>query len=265
MNFKSTHVFPLEHEQQWNDSNYGRWITVPPADPSHGTINSIQNGILLTREMHFSFNNYSWSINPDVRNTPIFRYSWLMSKQDNHKIVCFTPDLDYYQIAGRHLDQEFLANPLRPSDSLLRWHFRQAVLVNMRGLGEPCFESESPSSPDIMGITDEVSLTCTDPIPSGARVEAFRQAVRERDRRCIATGRLAPLGHLGWWSNFESTHIIPLDYEQHWNDSNCSRWITIPPADLSHGTINSVQNGILLTREMQVAFNSYCWSIDADV
>ena len=63
--------------------------------------------------------------------------------------------MDYYQIAGHHLDQEFLADPLRPPNDLLRWHFRQAVLVNMKGLGEPCFEtdfeSESPPGSDIMG------------------------------------------------------------------------------------------------------------------
>jgi len=40
-------------------------------------------------------------------------------------------------IAGTHLDQQFLDKPDRPVDQLLRWHFRQAVLANMRGAGEP--------------------------------------------------------------------------------------------------------------------------------
>ena len=104
-----------------------------------------------------------------------------------------------------------------------------------------------------------------DSIPLGIRVEAFRQAVRERDRRCIATGRPASLAHLGWWNFFEAAHIFPLDYEQEWNDSNYSRLITVPPADLSHGTISSVQNGILLTQEMHLPFNNYSWSINPDV
>ena len=56
--------------------------------------------------------------------------------------MCFTPELDYDQIAGRQLDQEFLADPLRPPDELLRWHFRQAVLTHIKGLGEPLFESD---------------------------------------------------------------------------------------------------------------------------
>jgi len=66
-------------------------------------------------------------------------------------MVCFAPDLDYYQIAGRHLDQKFLDNPLRPPDELLRWHFHQAVLTNIKGVGEPCLENCFPHGSDIMG------------------------------------------------------------------------------------------------------------------
>ena len=65
--------------------------------------------------------------------------------------MCFTPDLAPYHIAGRHLDQTFTDNPLRPPDDLLRWHFRQAVLVNMKGVGEPTFEHDFPAGSDVMG------------------------------------------------------------------------------------------------------------------
>ena len=65
--------------------------------------------------------------------------------------MCFTPDSINYPIAGRYLDQKFLSDPLRPVDELLRWHFRQAVLVNMKGMGEPCFENDFPPGSDIMG------------------------------------------------------------------------------------------------------------------
>lgn len=54
-------------------------------------------------------------------------------------------------IAGRHLDQQFLEDPRRPVDQLLRWHFRQAVLANMRGAGEPVFEFDFPPSSDMVG------------------------------------------------------------------------------------------------------------------
>jgi hypothetical protein len=63
--------------------------------------------------------------------------------------MCF--DLDDNNIAGKHLDQEFLDNPQRPVDQLLRWHFRQAVLVNMKGAGEPTFEHDFPPGSDMIG------------------------------------------------------------------------------------------------------------------
>ncbi|KAG9233330.1 hypothetical protein BJ875DRAFT_505463 [Amylocarpus encephaloides] len=47
--------------------------------------------------------------------------------------------------------QEFLNNPQRPVDQLLRWHHRQAVLANMRAAGEPRFEHNFPPGSDIVG------------------------------------------------------------------------------------------------------------------
>jgi len=63
--------------------------------------------------------------------------------------VCFVDD--DIGIAGTYLDQEFLNNPQRPVDQLLRWHFRQAVFVNMRDAGEPMFEHDFPPGSDMMG------------------------------------------------------------------------------------------------------------------
>jgi hypothetical protein len=54
-------------------------------------------------------------------------------------------------IAGGHLDPQLLNHPQRPIDEFLRWHFRQAVLTNMRGAGEPVFEHDFPPGSDIMG------------------------------------------------------------------------------------------------------------------
>jgi hypothetical protein len=58
---------------------------------------------------------------------------------------------DSEEIAGKHLDQRFLDDPQRPPDELFRWHFRQTVLINMRGAGEPLFEHDFPPGSDIMG------------------------------------------------------------------------------------------------------------------
>jgi hypothetical protein len=42
------------------------------------------------------------------------------------------------------------ADPHRVSDQLLRWHFRQSVLANMRGAGEHVFEYDFPPGTDML-------------------------------------------------------------------------------------------------------------------
>ena len=100
--------------------------------------------------------------------------------------MCFTPHSYLYHIAGRHLDQTFLDNPLRPVDELLRWHFRQAVLVNLKGEGEPCFETDFPPGSDIMG---EIMSS-----PKGAERMEFELLSRfnaMRDPEAIVGGQIA--------------------------------------------------------------------------
>lgn len=41
-------------------------------------------------------------------------------------------------------------DPHRVPDELLRWHFRQSVLANMRGRGEPIFECDFPPGTDMV-------------------------------------------------------------------------------------------------------------------
>jgi len=63
--------------------------------------------------------------------------------------VCFDRDGD--GIAGKLFDQRPPDDPQRPAEQLLRWHFQQAVLVNMKGAGEPIFEHDFPPGSDIVG------------------------------------------------------------------------------------------------------------------
>jgi len=63
--------------------------------------------------------------------------------------VGFDEDVD--DIGSQYLDQQLLNHPDRPADQLLRWHFRQAVLANMRGAGEPVFENDFPPGSDMAG------------------------------------------------------------------------------------------------------------------
>ena len=114
-------------------------------------------------------------------------------------------------------------------------------------------------------LTEEVPLLRALSLHSGSRIVSFRDAVRERDRRCVISGMRVFRPDLGNWTCFEVAHIFPLAYEDHWNKSNYSRWITVPPANESDGTIHSVQNGILLTANMHALFDAYIVSINPDV
>lgn len=124
-------------------------------------INSCQNGLLLRRDLHTMFDNYLISVNPDVSDFAediiiIIMIVLLVANvlfiylKDGYKIIVFNRDI--FGLDGRVLDP-VCRNPTdlhRVSDELLRWHFRQSVLANMRGAGEPIFEHDFPSGTDMM-------------------------------------------------------------------------------------------------------------------
>ncbi|EZF35531.1 hypothetical protein H109_01523 [Trichophyton interdigitale MR816] len=131
--FEAAHVFPLQ-QNIWVEHGFGRWASNIENQVGGLSINSIQNGLLLKSNVHQFFDAYKISINPD----------------DGYKVVCFGPDL--LGVDGRVLDP-ICRNPndsSRVSDELLRWHFRQAVLANMKGSGDPTFEHDFPPGTDIM-------------------------------------------------------------------------------------------------------------------
>ncbi|KAH0559756.1 hypothetical protein GP486_003727 [Trichoglossum hirsutum] len=111
-------------------------------------------------------------------------------------------------------------------------------------------------------INNEGYLARAVSVASGTRLASFRDAVRERDKGCVVTGKVAVNAYKNNWVGFQAAHVFPLAYEQQWKDGNYSRWITIPAAD--GGTINSVQNGILLRSDIHARFDTYDFSIDPD-
>ena len=89
--------------------------------------------------------------------------------------------------------------------------------------------------------------------------------MRHRDGGCILTGTPTLPGR---WVALQTAHIFPLAYEGHWNRYSYHNLITIPPDRESDGSINSVQNGIVLCDEMRsyfdnyiVAINPYVWKV----
>lgn len=60
--FEAAHIFPREKETLWRQFNYGRWIT----NMEGSRINSTQNGLLMLGNLHTCFDQYLFSVNPDV-------------------------------------------------------------------------------------------------------------------------------------------------------------------------------------------------------
>lgn len=152
--FEAAHIFPLACESIWTEFNYGRWITDMDSTTGGSGINSIQNGLLLQATFHTDFNNYLFSINPDVRKYSVTKTTMRLLltnlEQDGYKITYFGPDP--FGLDDKILDPVCRnpQDPHRVSDALLRWHFRQAVLANMQGAGEPIFEHDFPPGTDML-------------------------------------------------------------------------------------------------------------------
>jgi hypothetical protein len=100
---------------------------------------------------------------------------------------------------------------------------------------------------------------------TGIRTQSFCNAVRSRDGQCVITGKEAPDAANDNWNGLQAAHIFPLGYLDHWKESNFPNLITIPPASEKVGSINSVQNGLLLRNDIHNHFDCYDFSINPDV
>ncbi|KAK9384451.1 hypothetical protein V1515DRAFT_632823 [Lipomyces mesembrius] len=126
--------FPFSQEELFIRLNYSQYLTNTYEETGTG-INSCQNGLLMRSTVHKQFDSYNFAIDPD----------------DDYKMTCFAEDID--GVDGRTLDP-VCRDPRdenRVVDEFLRWHFRQAVLANMKGRGEPIFESDFPDGSDMVG------------------------------------------------------------------------------------------------------------------
>ncbi|KAK9236195.1 hypothetical protein V1525DRAFT_451450 [Lipomyces kononenkoae] len=93
--FQDAHSFPLEYESLWIQDNCSRWITNMDSAVESSKINSLQNGLLMSENLHTVFDQYLFSVNPDVE---------ILDP------ICRDPD-----------------SPDHVSDDVLRWHFRQCT------------------------------------------------------------------------------------------------------------------------------------------
>lgn len=93
----------------------------------------------------------------------------------------------------------------------------------------------------------------------------FRDGIRGRDRKCMVSGGGGLLASSGVWTKLEAAHVFPLECESLWNEFGFSRWVTNMDETMGISKINSVQNGLLMKRDLHSAFDQYFFSINPDV
>lgn len=130
--FETAHIFPLALDQLFDSLGFTELGT---AHNHPIGVNTPQNGILVHSNIHRLWDDYSIAINPN----------------DGYRVQSFRPNAWKYH--GNILDP-VCRQPGDPSsiiNVLLRWHYEQAVLCNMRGAGEASFEFDFPPGTDLMG------------------------------------------------------------------------------------------------------------------
>jgi len=115
--FEAAHIFPVAHLDLWRSGQWGQRIEDDFPDVGDSKIHSVQNGILLLQHAHTYFDKYNIAINPD----------------DNFKITSFVED--YLGFDGRYMVLSNSLQRYQPLRSLLKYHFRMAVLCNMKARG----------------------------------------------------------------------------------------------------------------------------------
>ncbi|KAH0563095.1 hypothetical protein GP486_002337 [Trichoglossum hirsutum] len=118
-------------DPRWRSGQWSQRIEDDFPDVGDSKIHSVQNGILLLSHAHTYFDKYMIAINPD----------------DNFKITSFVED--YLGFDGRYMAHSNYPQRYQPLRSLLKYHFRMAVLCNMKGRGpEYSWDEDIPPGMD---------------------------------------------------------------------------------------------------------------------
>lgn len=102
---------------------------------------------------------------------------------------------------------------------------------------------------------------------SKSRTHSFKEAVRARDNACIISGAQVPQDYDGdlWYGGFEAAHVFPLAFRDDWEAHKLGQvWVKARETE-KNATINSVENGLLLTSGVHSLFDTYAVSINPEV
>ncbi|KDQ18506.1 hypothetical protein BOTBODRAFT_185081 [Botryobasidium botryosum FD-172 SS1] len=117
----ASHIVPLAQAQLFNEQ-FAPLLT-DDTFPEGQPLNSVQNGLLLGCEFHAHWAKHDFSIDPD----------------DGYRIVCFSSMVETMVPHPEHalgLRRADIPDNQRVLDEVLRRHYTQAVLGNIRGAGK---------------------------------------------------------------------------------------------------------------------------------
>ncbi|GJJ07143.1 hypothetical protein Clacol_001343 [Clathrus columnatus] len=171
--FRASHIFPIAHKDVWDTLRLYQYIEddFPQKEQGPNSINSIQNGLLLRSDIHDLFDAYDFGINVD----------------DGYRIHDFTDD---GELDGLMLwINENVERKYRPSHQLLREHFRQCVLANVKGAGKRREDWIDPEENDDLSNFEIWGRRVGDQQPSRLELE-----IRSRLYHSIEGGNEQPSG-----------------------------------------------------------------------
>lgn len=130
------------------------------------------------------------------------------------------------------------------------------------------FSYMSPTFPltfhlDAIGVTEEPWYFPS--FSSPGYKSDFRDGVSERDGKCMITGGGDLLAKSRIWAQLRAAHVFPLECEDLWDKLGYSKWVTNMDGSTGVSKINSIQNGLLMRRDLHSLFNQYLFSINPDV
>ena len=126
--FEAVHVFPLESENFWNQFRYSRWTMDMNETTGILRIDSVQNGLLMKRDLHSAFNQYFFSIDPNICTLGGLPFSLGTLKQYRTAIRSFLLPQMKTELMGMFLNQPAWTLPT-PTVSQMRFCTGTSVRV----------------------------------------------------------------------------------------------------------------------------------------
>ncbi|KDQ08307.1 hypothetical protein BOTBODRAFT_179941 [Botryobasidium botryosum FD-172 SS1] len=153
--FAAAHIFPTAHQDSW--ARLGFTHQIQDVHPSIGAskINSIQNGMLLAADVAAAWDNYVFTIHPDVSWVLVNSMSILLNTVRTHRIVYFAGCTLRGVPDGKQVSFDHCAPEERPLDTLLREHWRQCVLARVKAAGAKSEDFEFYFGPGEVDLQNE--------------------------------------------------------------------------------------------------------------